>query len=305
MKHAYKLFVYPIGFRISFVLLFVLSCTKISYSSNYGNISSEKAIRFHPVIDKLIKSGADSSFVFSLIASNSTSFSDKYVKINVTGYLTPANYSQFYNEQSVNKSKDFINKYLKTLSEAELKYNVPKEVISSILWIETRHGNYLGTHHIPSVYLSTALASQKEFIEMNIAEMDAKFKGKASERQKLVEKIKSRAEKKSAWALAELLALEKMKKMNIAIVSIYGSWAGAFGISQFLPSSYIKWAVDGNNDGIIDLFNFEDAIHSVANYLNSNGWGNTEEKRRAAVFHYNNSKDYVDAVLKLAELSKI
>jgi len=45
----------------------------------------------------------------------------------------------------------------------------------------------------------------------------------------------------------------------------------------------------------------EDAIHSVGNYLNVNGWGNARQAQEKAVFHYNNSKDYVDAVLKLAE----
>lgn len=291
-------------FGLSLTLLSALSCTKNSYSSSSSNVPAEKAFRFQPVINKLLSKGADSSFVFSLIASNSTSFNDRYVKINVTGYLTATDYTQFYNQMSLSKAKEFISKNIKILSEAEAKYNVPKEVISSILWIESRYGNYLGTHHIPSVYLSTALASQQEFIEMNIVEMDLKFSGNKSEREKLVEKIKSRATRKADWAIGELLALEKMKNKNIAIDSIYGSWAGAFGMSQFLPSSYMRWAVDGNGDGVVNLFNLDDAVYSVANYLKSNGWGDTDEKQRKAVFHYNNSKAYVDAVLKLAELSK-
>jgi membrane-bound lytic murein transglycosylase B len=47
-----------------------------------------------------------------------------------------------------------------------------------------------------------------------------------------------------------------------------------------------------------------DAVFSVANYLKTNGWGETEDEQRKAVFHYNNSSAYVDAVLKLAELIK-
>ena len=195
--------------------------------------------------------------------------------------------------------------YSTSLQKAEDKYGVPKETIASVLWIETRHGSYLGNNHIPSVYLSTALSGQDEFIEFNVKEMDAKFTGTSDEREKLVDKIKARAKKKSDWAIGELVSLEKIsRKSPVKVDSLYGSWAGAFGISQFLPSSYRSWAVDGNGDGQINLFDFDDAIHSVANYLKSNGWGNSEEARRKAVFHYNNSRAYVDAVLKLAELSK-
>jgi membrane-bound lytic murein transglycosylase B len=57
------------------------------------------------------------------------------------------------------------------------------------------------------------------------------------------------------------------KKYNINFNDINGSWAGAFGIPQFLPSSFLKFAVDGNGDGVIDLFDMEDAIYSVGNYL--------------------------------------
>ncbi|MFW5663030.1 MAG: lytic transglycosylase domain-containing protein, partial [Bacteroidota bacterium] len=88
----------------------------------------------------------------------------------------------------------------------------------------------------------------------------------------------------------------------IDIMNLEGSWAGAFGISQFLPSSYINWAVDGDDNGIIDLFTLEDAVFSVGNYLKVNGWDDEENSRRDAVFHYNNSSAYVNAVFSLASM---
>ncbi|HPU23830.1 MAG TPA: lytic transglycosylase domain-containing protein, partial [Candidatus Kapabacteria bacterium] len=91
---------------------------------------------------------------------------------------------------------------------------------------------------------------------------------------------------------------------KIPIGDIYGSWAGAFGIPQFLPSSYVKYAIDGNNDGVVDLFNLSDAVFSVANYLKSHGWGEMLSEQRKAIFAYNNSTAYVDAVMKLAEYAK-
>jgi membrane-bound lytic murein transglycosylase B len=62
--------------------------------------------------------------------------------------------------------------------------------------------------------------------------------------------------------------------------------------------------VDGNNDGTIDLYTIDDAIFSVANYLRANGWGEDLRQKRAAVFHYNNSQAYVDAVLTLASKAR-
>ncbi|MFM8340866.1 MAG: lytic murein transglycosylase, partial [Methylomonas sp.] len=51
-----------------------------------------------------------------------------------------------------------------------------------------------------------------------------------------------------------------------------GSFAGAMGLGQFMPSSFLKWAVDFNGDGHRDLWNPEDAIGSVANYFSQHGW---------------------------------
>lgn len=277
------------------IVLFTLLCFSISFSN-------EKQEFFRPVINQLLERGVDSIFVYKLINHESVQFDEKYVKINVTGYLKKADYSQNYSDYSVNKSRKFLNSHVSILEKAELEYGVPKEVITSILWVETRTGSYLGNNHIPSVFLSTAMANQPEFIEMNTAVFKESYSDESDELQKYVEKVVSRANKKTNWALGEIEALAKIDKMlPISIFDLKGSWAGAFGMSQFLPSSYSRWAVDGNNDGEIDLFNVEDAIFSVANYLKTNGWGEENEKQRKAVFHYNNSNDYVDAVLKLAD----
>ena len=75
-------------------------------------------------------------------------------------------------------------------------------------------------------------------------------------------------------------------------------------MSQFLPSSYLSWAVDGDSNGAIDLNDIDDAMYSVANYLKCNGWGKTTSQQRAAVYHYNNSNAYVDAVLTLAQKAR-
>ena len=295
-KHSY------IRYLVATFLILLLSTMSISYSSFYFNNLETKIKFFKPVIDRLIKKGADSEFVYSMIADNNTKFDEKFVKINVSGYLTKPDYSNFYNSQSVQETRSFINANLVDLKAAESKYSVDKEVIASILWIETRHGKYLGKNSLISVFFSTAMVDRDDFIEMNKEAVRENSNITEEQYPDFYKKIEEKAKKKSNWAINEILALEKMNKQRgIRINQLYGSWAGAFGVSQFLPSSYMSWAVDGNSDGVIDLYNVQDAIFSVANYLKTNGWGPNDSNKRQAVFHYNNSNDYVDAVLKLAQ----
>jgi membrane-bound lytic murein transglycosylase B len=77
---------------------------------------------------------------------------------------------------------------------------------------------------------------------------------------------------------------------------------GAIGWPQFLPSSLVRYGVDANQDGEIDLFHPADAIFSVANYLRGYGW--TQAKSRAekekVIWYYNHSRPYVRTILELA-----
>lgn len=288
---------------IAAALLF--SDLPISYSTYSSGAAQQKIVFFKPVINKLIEMGADSAFVYNCVSDSKTKFDEKFVKINVSGFINKTDYSHFYNSTSIKQNRDFISENLELLTQAESKFGVPKEVISSIMWIETRHGSYLGKNHILSVFFSTALCNQKDFIALNKKSLRENPNVNPDDIPQLEEKIVKRANKKANWALKEILALEKMEKQSpISVSEIYGSWAGAFGMSQFLPSSYMSWAVDGDIDGKINLFSKADAIFSIANYLKINGWSNSAADQKKAVYHYNNSNDYVNAVLTLAEKSK-
>ena len=275
-----------------------------------GAISSDTKLAiandnvFRTVVDSLIKKGVDTAFINKYVAKNNAKFDERFIKINVTGYLKPADYSYATSDIAVRKSKQFFRENATVLNAAEKKYNVPKEIIVSILWIETRLGDYLGKNHLPSVFFSTALTNEAEYIELN-NQVVKETNNTDSMKLVLLDRVKQRSERKAKWAIDELAAMSEIeKKFGIDFNTVYGSWAGAFGISQFLPSSFLHYAVDGNNDGKIDLFDKNDAIHSVANYLAKHKWGNTTEQRRKAIWQYNNSNAYVDAVLRLAELIK-
>jgi membrane-bound lytic murein transglycosylase B len=72
------------------------------------------------------------------------------------------------------------------------------------------------------------------------------------------------------------------------------------GYVQFMPSS-MQFAVDGNNDGIIDLGTWPDAIHSAANFLHANGYRATDKGRRRAIHAYNPLDSYVHGVIQYAD----
>jgi membrane-bound lytic murein transglycosylase B len=288
-------------YSLLFICLLTFSNSFLAEDSIKGLDS--RVNQFSPVIEQLLERGADSGFVYYLVSHPSVEFNERYVKINVTGYLNPPDYTSHYNDYSVRRTRIFYNNNLDLLSLAEQKYGVNKEVIAAVLWIETRHGNYLGNHHIVSVYLSAAMCNLPDYYNVNKQVMLDKHLGTKSELPELEQRLRERSDRKANWALDQLLALEKMHKVSpIPIMELHGSWAGAFGISQFLPVSYINWAVDGDGDKMINLFEVADAVFSTANYLNQNGWGETYEEQKAAVFHYNNSSAYVDAVLTLASL---
>jgi membrane-bound lytic murein transglycosylase B len=82
-----------------------------------------------------------------------------------------------------------------------------------------------------------------------------------------------------------------------------GSFAGALGIAQFLPSSVLKFGKDGNRDGRINLFDHADAIESIASYLNQHGWRPSLTRNEAfrVILYYNNSKYYAETILKVSE----
>ena len=114
----------------------------------------------------------------------------------------------------------------------------------------------------------------------------------------------ARMEDKADWAYAELRALLEYSVANgVDPFEIPGSGYGAVGLCQFMPSNLPRYAVDGDGDGIIDLFAPADAVASLSNYLARHGWKKDMSipEQIKVLRRYNNLAVYANTILALAE----
>jgi membrane-bound lytic murein transglycosylase B len=120
-------------------------------------------------------------------------------------------------------------------------------------------------------------------------------------------KFEKKAAARSKWAYKELKAfLKYAHREGFDPALIPGSFAGAVGVAQFMPTSILAYGKDGNNDGTVDMLNHADSMASIANYLKSHGWrsGQSRKKAEKVIFHYNHSTYYVNTILKISQRLK-
>ncbi len=146
----------------------------------------------------------------------------------------------FVNPERISLGLKFWKKYWKTLQNAERRYGVPQEIILAVIGVETVYGQDAGTFRTIDALTTLAFDYPRR----------ADF---------------FRSE------LENYLLLAREQQFNL--LTIRGSYAGALGIPQFMPSSYRTYGVDFNGNHRIDLLRETgDAIGSVANYLKGYGW---------------------------------
>lgn len=215
---------------------------------------------------------------------------------------TKADYSGFLKADRLGRARTFIEKKEDVLREAERQFQVPLEVTAAILMIESDFGNFRKLHRTFNVFATLVWADREENFD-TVRKHVLKRVPDAGD-----EKIRKRAGRKARWGYEQLVSLLRIaEREGIDPFVMEGSWAGAFGMPQFIPTSYWDYAVDGNEDNRVDLFNADDAIFSIGNYLQRFGWKNdlSEEKKKKVLRRYNNSGLYVDTVLAAAaELEK-
>ena len=141
----------------------------------------------------------------------------------------------------------FWNENAAALARAEQEYGVPQEIIVGILGVETLYGQHMGNIRVLDAL--TTLAFDFPSVHPRAAERQAYFRG----------------ELEQFLSLAHRSSTDPFEPR--------GSYAGAMGLGQFMPSSWVRYAIDFDGDGRVDLFNSPaDAIGSVANYFRGHGW---------------------------------
>lgn len=255
---------------------------------------------YQKVIEKV--QSPELKFQLEVLKTNPVLERDKIVLLNVLGFLSKANYSLHYSKQAVQESKKFLKSYLKTFVLAETKFHVEKEAIAALLWVETKHGRHLGKDLILSTFFSLAQADHPQVLKMLYQELPNKTDQITPE---LLQKVRDRCATKSQWAIDQILAIDQIiQKYGSWPLQTRGSFAGAFGLPQFIPSSYLKYAKHAPNNKALypNLFTEKDTIFSVAYYLQQHGWKlKNRQAQSDALFEYNRIRDYGDVILKIAQ----
>jgi len=257
-------------------------------------------IYYESLQHRLIKDGFDTRTITELYNHPKVYFEKKGVTLFLTHREAKLNYNRFVSSGMIKKAHKYMKTHEPVLLKTEQDYGVDKEVITAIILVETQFGAILGGPFILNT-LSTMAALADPVVRERFWEELSHSK------QVTRKKYETWVKRKSNWAYNELKAfLEYTARENMDPVDIKGSYAGAMGISQFMPSNISAFAKDGNNDGRIDLFNHSDAIASVASYLKHYGWHPGIDRKDAykVVLRYNYSSPYAKTVLKVSSLLK-
>ncbi len=172
----------------------------------------------------------------------------------------------FVTEARTQQGVEFSRRYADSLERAERQYGVPAELIAAIIGVETRYGRHKGRYRVIDA-LSTLAFDYPP---------------------------------RSPFFSGELRAYLLMtREQGLPAAELKGSYAGAMGFGQFIPSSYRAYAVDFDGDGVVDIIdNPIDAIGSVANYFKRHRWRSGLPVTAAATVSADPRRDWMNDGLK-------
>jgi len=147
--------------------------------------------------------------------------------------------AKFLDSRHISSGVEFWQQHQHALQRAAKEYGVPAEYILGIMAVETTFGSYVGSHRVIDALTTLAFDYRRR-----------------------ADYFRHELENYLLMARKERIDPSKPK----------GSFAGAMGLGQFMPSSFLEWAVDFDGDGKRDLWDAEDSIGSVANYFAQHGW---------------------------------
>ena len=289
--------------RISTRIISLTVCLAVLWiwlPAHAGATAKNNADHFHALQKKLIKDGFNSDKIIRLYSRPQVFFETDGVTILFTYSESKVDYDQFANNWSIDKAKNYMQKHGEELNRVEKAYGVDSRVITAILLVETGLGQNVGKRSTLNS-LSTLASLMYPDVRRTF------YKQIPAEKRPPKNKFEKSAKRRSNWAYNELKAFLKYAyKEGMDPAEIPGSFAGAMGYAQFMPSSILAYGKDGNGDGTVDLMTHPDAMASIANYLKRHGWkpGISRKKKEKVIYHYNHSEYYVKTILKIAERLK-
>ena len=262
--------------------------------------AAEIPANYQPLIERLSKDGFDSGFLSNLFKDERADIIPERMAVSLVSRENKELYSPFLTPESIRLAKHFLRQNLKQLKEVEKRFNVDKEVIVAILLVESRFGENTGKHRVFPTLASMAIMDSPENLRNNYSVL------KETDPELSYEWVEEKAKRRAKWAYQELKCfLRIIRDETLDPLEVRGSYAGALGMPQFIPSSYLAFAL--RQKGFENwLLSQEEAILSIANYLKLNGWNKKipVEKKRKVLWSYNRSEPYIETILQIAEKIK-
>lgn len=266
----------------------------------FGNDSNEIPSSYQPLIHRLSKDGFDFEFLSKLLTDPRAGIVTSAMTISLDSREDKERYAQFLTPESILLSKKFLLQNLNILKNMEQRFHVEKEIVVAILLVESRFGQNIGKYRVIPTLASKALVDSPENLRKNyliLREMNPELS---------YAWIEGLAKRRAERAYHELKCFLKIiHHEKIDPLEVWGSFAGALGMAQFIPSSYLSYAL--NQEGFVSwLLSREEAILSIGNYLKSHGWKKnlSIEKKRQILWYYNRSKPYVETIFQVAQKIK-
>jgi len=209
-------------------------------------------------------------------------------------------YRRFLRASTVAAARRCRASHAEAFEKASERYGVSADAVAAIFFVESSCGGNTGSTRVFYRLARLAMANEPQNLQRNL---DRYADGDGRLDPVIESKLRGRALYLEETFYPEVRAMFQVAdRMRVDPLEIRGSGSGAFGYPQFLPSSYLAYGVDADGDGRVSLYDVDDAAASCAHYLSSYGWQRdaSAAQRRAAVWQYNHSQAYVDAVLQLA-----
>ena len=273
------------------ILLFLLL-----FGPTVGQAAMEPA--FEPVVAKLTRFGFDSPWLQQVFSQPCIKLDPNVLTLRLTIRESKINYGQFLEDRWLNECRTFMKTHEEALNRAVKDHGVPSEVVVAILLLETKLGGYTGKFQTVSTLATHAAAGQP-----GVASDVYNRLPQEEKRRWTLDTAAQRLANRKDWSFNELKAfLQFVRQTGVDPCALYGSYTGAIGLSQFQPSNIKPYGRDGNQDGRVDLFQVEDAIHSTAYYLSRHGWRQdmNQSQKIKVIRSYNNSTPYAQTVLEVA-----